>query len=400
MNGRERVEATLRFEQPDRAPIDLGGMRSTGIHAFALAALRRALGLDERPIHVYDPEQMLGFPKADLRDRFHVDVVGLEAPGRNPGFALWHRWPLRDDVELLLPADVRPEREPDGSWVLRNRAGAVRHRLPTGGFYFDLADGMMQSSDMPSVDEYRPGDSYTDEQLDELAACADILYNETDCAILGSFFGGNLFDLNVGGMLNWTMLVAAEPERARAYVEKACDAMIRRAELAHQAVGGKVFALVIGNDMGTQRSELYSPDTFRAVNSPAYKRFCEWVHAHTGFRVFLHSCGSIYNYIETLIDCGIDILNPVQTSAANMEPERLKAEFGGRIVFWGGGCDTQDVLPHASAEDVREHVRERMAIFKPGGGFVFNQVHNIQPGCPTENVIAMLEAVHDFGAYE
>lgn len=399
MNGRERVEAALRFEEPDRVPIDLAGMRSTGIHAFALAELRRALGLEARRIHVYDPHQMLGFPEDDVRERLHVDVIGLEEPRRDPGSGSWSPWSPREGLEVLIPDDVRPERKGGDSWVLRNARGEVEHLMSVDGFYFDSVVGPLAPRRLPSVDEYRPGGTYADEQLDELSARADFLYENTDYAILGSFFGGNLFDLNVGGMANWMMLVASEPERARQYVEKACDAMIGRAGLAHQAVGGKVFALVIGNDMGTQRSELYSPETFESVNAPGYKRFCEWVHANTDFKVFLHSCGSIYNYIETLIDCGIDILNPVQTSAANMEPQRLKAEFGGRIVFWGGGCDTQHVLPNATPKEVREHVRERMEIFKPGGGFVFNQVHNIQPGCPVENIIAMLDAAYDYGGY-
>ncbi len=399
MNGRERVMQTLRFEEPDRVPIDCGGMRSTGIHAVALAELRDKLGLEQRPVAVYDPQQMLGFPDEDIRKRFHIDVIGLEAPGRNAGVGRWTPWSPRKGLEFLMPKDVQPQHEPDGCWVLRASSGRVQYRMPQGGLYFDLPDGMMGESELPSLADFRPADTYTDEQLGELSSRAEFLYENTDCAILGSFFGGNLFDLNLGGLVTWVTLVALEPERAREYVEKACDAMIARAALAHEAVGGKVFALVIGNDMGTQRSELYSPETFRAVNAPAYRRFCDWVHAHTDLKVFLHSCGSIYRYIETLIECGIDILNPVQTSAANMDPQRLEDEFGGRIVFWGGGCDTQHVLPTGSPEDVTQHVAERMRIFKPGGGFVFNQVHNIQPGCPARNVIAMLDAAYEHGRY-
>jgi len=399
MTGRERVAATLRFEEPDRAPIDLGGMRSTGIHVFALAQLRRRLGLEERPLFMYDTGQCLGWPDPDVRERFHVDVVPLEPPSRNPGVGTWRPWRPAPDCPLMVPEDFHPEPGEDGGWVLRNATGDVTSRMPKDGFYFDGTGDRFAAPEMPSVEDYRPSDDYADGDLDILAKRAQFLFERTDCAILGSFFGGNLFDINVGGMVNWMTLVASAPERAREYVEKACDAMIRRAGLVRQAVGGKVFALVIGNDMGTQRSELYSPETFQRVNAPGYKRFCEWVHAHTDFKVFLHSCGSIYHYIETLIDCGIDILNPIQTSAANMAPERLKKEFGGRIVFWGGGCDTQRVLPRASPDEVREHVRERMAIFKPGGGFVFNQVHNIQAGTPVDNIVAMLDAAREFGGY-
>ena len=130
---------------------------------------------------------------------------------------------------------------------------------------------------------------------------------------------------------------------------------------------------------------------------PHYARLCAWVHRNTHWKTFLHCCGSIYGLIPHMIEAGIDILNPIQTSAANMQPERLKAEFGGKIVFWGGGCDTQQVLPTATPEEIRDHVRERLAIFKPGGGYVFNQVHNIQTNVPAENVIAMLDAAYEFG---
>ena len=399
MTGRERVVATLRFDLPDRVPIDLGGMRSTGIHAFALQDLRRHMGLDPHNVKVYDTGQVLGWPERDIRDRFHVDVVALEPPNRNTDAAGWRRWTPQPGRPAFIPSDFRPEPEADGGWVIRDGEGNAACRMPKDGFYFDRVPEDTAVADAPSLEEYAPLDTYSDEYLDALARRAEQLWEETDCAILGSFFGGNLFSLNVGGMANWMEMIVTEPDRARAYVGKACDAMIRRAALAEQAVGGKVFALVIGDDMGTQRAELYSPGTFRTVNAPAYKRFCAWVHAHTSFKVFLHSCGSIYHYMETLIDCGIDILNPVQTSAANMAPERLAREFGGRIVFWGGGCDTQRVLPFGSPAEVGEHVRRRVEIFKPARGFVFNQVHNIQAGVPPENITAMLEAAYEFGLY-
>lgn len=400
MKSRERVAAALRFEEPDRVPIDLAGMCSTGIHAFALVGLRRHLGLEGKPVYLYDTSQVLGFPEDDVRERFHVDVIGLEEPGCNPGEGHWRPWRPRRDVPLLIPEGFSPEADSEGGWLVRNAGGDVAERMPAGGLYFDSTVDQFAAGDMPKVADYRPADDYTDECLDMLAARAASIHEETDYAILGSFFGGNLFDINVGGMVNWMTLVATEPDHAREYVEKACDAMIRRAGLVLQAVGDKVFALVIGNDMGTQRSEWYMPETFVRVNAPGYKRFCEWVHANTDFKVFLHSCGSIYNYIETLIDCGIDILNPVQTSAANMEPERLQREFGGRIVFWGGGCDTQNVLPSASAEAVRQHVRDRVKLFKPGGGFVFTQVHNIQADVPMENIVAMLDEAYATGEYK
>jgi uroporphyrinogen decarboxylase len=165
-------------------------------------------------------------------------------------------------------------------------------------------------------------------------------------------------------------------------------------------VGSRCFAWgIASDDSGTQRGEFIKPSLWAEMMKPHYRQLCDWVHKNTPWKTFLHSCGSIYNLIPHFIEAGIDILNPVQTSAANMDPARLKREFGGKIVFWGGGCDTQSVLGGATPEEVREHVRERLGIFAPGGGYVFNQVHNIQRNVPTENVIAMLDAAREFGVY-
>jgi uroporphyrinogen-III decarboxylase len=178
------------------------------------------------------------------------------------------------------------------------------------------------------------------------------------------------------------------------------DSTIKRLELYSQAVGDRCVAWGVGSDdAGTQRGELISPELFAEMIKPHYKRLCDWIHAHTPWKTYLHSCGCVRGYIEHWIDAGVDILNPVQISAAEMDAESLMEEFGGRIVFWGGGCDTQKVLPLGSPEQVREHVRHNISVFGSGsGGFVFTQVHNIQPNVPVENVEAMLQAAYEYGA--
>jgi uroporphyrinogen-III decarboxylase len=181
-------------------------------------------------------------------------------------------------------------------------------------------------------------------------------------------------------------------------MDSSVEASIKCFKQLHQAVGDRCFAWgIASDDSGTQRGEFISPELWVEMIKPHYAKLCAWLHENTNWKTFLHSCGSIYHLIPHMIEAGIDILNPVQTSAANMEPDRLKKEFGGRIVFWGGGCDTQRVLPTASPEEVREHVRERLGIFKPGNGYVFNQVHNVQPNVPAENIIAMLDAAYEYG---
>ena len=195
------------------------------------------------------------------------------------------------------------------------------------------------------------------------------------------------------------MLMIEKPT-ANEMMARGVDAAIARAKLYHQAAGEKIMIWgVASDDAGTQRAGLIAPHVFEEMMLPHYKRFNDWVHANTGWKAFLHSCGSVRDYIRGWIDSGIDILNPVQISAANMEPERLMADFGGEVVFWGGGCDTQNVLGSATPEEVREHVRRNLEAFKArSGGFVFTQVHNIQPNVPPENVEAMLQAAYEFGA--
>jgi uroporphyrinogen decarboxylase len=184
-------------------------------------------------------------------------------------------------------------------------------------------------------------------------------------------------------------------------MDRSVEATIQCLRLVHQAVGDYCFAWgIAADDSGTQRGEFVRPELWAEMIKPHYKKLCDWIHAHTSWKVFLHSCGSIHHLIPHFIEAGIDILNPVQTSAANMDPARLKREFGERIVFWGGGCDTQRVLGQASPDEIRQHVKERLKIFAPGGGFVFNQVHNIQANVPPDNVLAMFEAAYEFGEYE
>jgi uroporphyrinogen-III decarboxylase len=180
---------------------------------------------------------------------------------------------------------------------------------------------------------------------------------------------------------------------------RSVEAAISCLQLIHEALGDICFAWgIASDDSGTQRSEFIAPDLWAEMIKPHYARLCAWIHGHTGMKTYMHSCGSIPRLIPHLIDAGVDILNPVQTSAAGMDPRTLKERFGNRIVFWGGGCDTQTVLPNQTPDEVRAHVKERMEIFAPGGGYVFTQVHNIQARVPPENVMSMLDAAFEYGS--
>ncbi len=237
---------------------------------------------------------------------------------------------------------------------------------------------------------------------------ASTCYENTEYAILGwgggvcflglSLITDRLSNVTMGLPSEWMIMLMTEKATAHEMMDRSVEASISCLKQLHEAVGDRCFAWgIAADDSGTQRGEFIRPELWAEMIKPHYAKLCAWIHRNTQWKTFLHCCGSIYHLIPHMIEAGVDILNPIQTSAANMQPERLKAEFGGKIVFWGGGCDTQRVLPTATPEEIRAHVRERLAIFKPAGGYVFNQVHNIQPNVPAENIIAMLDAAYEFG---
>ena len=206
-------------------------------------------------------------------------------------------------------------------------------------------------------------------------------------------------NITQGSLDEWLCMLVAEKETANEMMDRYVEATIKCFKLYHEATGDHCFAWgVASDDAGTQRSEVISPDLFREMIKPHYKKLCDWVHKNTNWKTFLHSCGSIYNYIPEWIDAGIDIINPVQISATNMEPEKLVKGFGGKVVFWGGGCDTQKVLPLGTSEEVAEHVKNNVSIFGGGnGGYIFNQIHNIQQNVPVENIETMYQVAYKFG---
>ena len=408
MNSRERVLRAINFQQPDRVPIDLGGIRASGINAVVYDQLKQRMGINT-PTKIHDSMQILAELELVVLDRLHVDVVPLEGAS-----ATWARQEASQGVkrrlfcglEVYFPPKTRITEEPDGSWVLRNPAGEPYARMPKNGFYFDfLRPTMAARRIVPSA--FHPRDTVPEEELRALAEHARYLYTYTDKAILG--WGASLSVLGLSALLadnitqgsldEWLIMLMTEKETAHEMMGRYVDVVIKCLEQYYQAVGDYCSIWgVASDDAGTQKGELIAPDLFAEMIKPHYKRLCDWVHTHTPWKTYLHSCGSIYHYIPHWIEAGIDILNPVQISAANMEPERLMKDFGGKIVFWGGGCDTQRVLPLGTPAEVREHVRHNLSVFASGrGGYVFNQVHNIQQNVPVENVETMFAAAYEFG---
>ena len=294
----------------------------------------------------------------------------------------------------------------DESWNLLDNNNNAYARMPKDGLYFDFIRTTMAANRIDPK-AFKPRDTVRDEDLDILAKRGQWLYENTDKAILGwgasiSVFGLSALlsdNITQGSLDEWLCMLMTEKQTANDMMSRYVDAVIKCLKVYHEAVGDTCFAWgIASDDAGTQRGEVIAPELFTEMIKPHYKRLCDWVHAHTNWKTYLHSCGSIYHYIPEWIDAGIDILNPVQISAANMEPERLIADYSGRIVFWGGGCDTQQVLPLGTPEAIRDHVRHNLSVFASGsGGYVFTQVHNIQQNVPAENVEAMFAAVREFG---
>jgi uroporphyrinogen-III decarboxylase len=312
---------------------------------------------------------------------------------------------LFDGTQVSFPPGTKITEEHSGGWVLHDEEGAPLARMPKGGFYFDFLRPTMRGEPIDPK-AFQPPDTVPDEQLEQLARRAEYLWEDTDKAILGwgasiSLVGlSALLSINItqGSLDEWLYMLIAEKETAHEMMGRYVDAVIACLKLYHQAVGSRCFAWgIASDDAGSQRAGIISPELFAEMIGPHYERLCDWVHAHTPWKTFLHSCGSIYQLIPHWIEAGVDILNPVQVSAADMEPERLKREFGETLAFWGGGCDTQKVLPFGTPAEVREHVRHNIGILRTGGGYVFTQVHNIQQDVPVENVEAMFQAAYEFG---
>ena len=411
MTSRERVGKAINFQEPDRVPIDLGGMKASGITAGAYNRLIKHLGLKNKT-KVYDTKLMLAVVDEEVKKRFNIDVIPIDMESASwwatKKIEDWVPKRLFDGSEVLFPPGTKIKEEQTGDWTLLNPDGSpTSYRMPKAGFYFDdISFDKISGKIDPK--EFKPTTTIPDEKLKILAQYGKHLYGDTDYAMLGwgsgiCFVGLSLITerfniVTMGRPTEWMMMLLTEKDTCHEMMDRSIEASISCIKLMNEAVGGYCFAWgIAADDTGTQRGEFMRPDLWVEMMKPHYKKLCDWIHKNTKMKTFFHCCGSIYNLIPHLIDAGIDILNPVQTSAANMEPARLKKEFGDRIVFWGGGCDTQKILNAGTPEEVRQHVKERLKIFSPGGGFAFNQVHNIQANVPAENIIAMLDAAYEYG---
>jgi uroporphyrinogen decarboxylase len=393
MNSRERVLCALSHRQPDRVPIDLGGTVASGIAPSTYHKLKKLLRISS-PTRLYDICGMLAEVERPVLDRFGVDVIGLYPPTRRLGICNenWKPWQLFDGTPVEVPNSFDPVTKENGDLVLLQEGVPVA-LMPKYGFYFET---LQKAPGAAHVDpETFEPPLLTKEELEHYRAQADALYQNTDFAIVAPLAPGpaeQLFRGNANGDFEgWMITLATEPEYVHALYEKLVAAWLKNLERFAQAVGESVHIIQCLDDLGTQQSQFISVQMFRRLIMPYYKRVFDWIHQNTRMKVLFHSDGAIFPLIPSLIEMGVDILNPVQTSAAGMDPVRLKKEFGDKLVFWGGSCDCQHTLPFGTPEEVSREAEENMRIFSPGGGYVFASVHNIQAGVPPENVIALYD---------
>jgi len=421
MTSRERVQAALNHEAPDRVPVDLGATSVTGMHVAAVVKLREALGLDPpgTPVKVIDPYQMLGEIGLDLVEALGVDTVPLMRTKSKFGYPLddWKPWTLFDGTPVLVPGGFNTEPEPSGDIVQYPGGDASvspSGRMPKRGLYFDaiIRQEPIINERLDPRDNCEEFVVMSDEELAQLVQRAERLHAQTDKAIVVGIGGTGFGDIahvpgvalkrprGIRDMQEWYTSLITRPDYVSAVFERQCEIGLENIRRVYRAVGERAQVLfVTGTDFGAQSGPFIAPDVYRRLFKPFHKRINDWVHANTSWKTLIHTCGAVVPFMEDFIEAGFDILNPVQCSAAGMTPETLKKRFGIRIAFWGGGVDTQRTLPFATPADVRAEVRNRLRIFGRGGGYVFNAIHNIQAATPIENVRALFDAAREYGAY-
>lgn len=414
MNSKERLQATLNHREPDRVCVDFGSTAVTGVHVHMVELLRDYYGLERRPVKVCEPYQMLGEMEEDLLDTLGVDTVPMVGASTLFGFRNenWKPFTAPWGQSLLVPENFQTTHDTNGDLLIfpkGNRAAPPSARMPTGGYFFDTIIRQ------PPLDEdhLNPEDNLEEfTVLDDAAVAwyrgeAERLRGNPRgvvAGVPGTAFGDIAlvpapfleYPKGIRDIAEWYMSTAIRQDYVHAVFEKQSEVAIRNLALVQAAAGDVIDVLfVCGTDFGTQTSQFCSTDTYETLYAPYYKRVNDWVHAHTKWKTFKHSCGAVEPFIEHFISSGFDILNPVQCSAVGMDPARLKREYGDRIVFWGGGVDTQKTLPFGTPEEVYREVRERIDLFGPGGGFVFDAIHNVQAKTPVENVAALFRALKE-----
>lgn len=415
MNNRDIVKTALNHRSPERIPIDFGSTAVTGMHVTCVAALRDYYGLEKRPVKIHEPYQLLGLIEDDLRQALGLDVVGIFPRKTMFGFPneRWKSWRLGNGLEVLVSEHFNVTVDEKGDTLIYpegDLSAPPSGRMPKNGFFFDtivrqepIVEDRLNPED--NLEEFGP---ISEQDLAHLRSETNRV-RQCGQAVMATFGGTAFGDIalvpapflkhpkGIRDIEEWYISTASRQDYIHKIFEKQCEYALANLSKIHDIVQDVVDAVFIcGTDFGSQISTFCSVNTFRSLYMPYYKQVNDWIHRHTNWKTFKHSCGAVEPFIDAFIEAGFDILNPVQCSAKGMDPAHLKAKYGDRIVFWGGGVDTQKTLPFGQPEEVRAEVLKRCEVFSVQGGFVFNAIHNIQANTPVENMAAMFDAVREF----
>jgi len=416
MTPRERLIKTLNHEMPDRLCVDMGAGGQTGIGAVALHQLNQILlpGYKDK-VKIIEPYQMLGEVEEPLRKKLQLDVVGVHGLINLFGIKNenWKSFIMPEGTEVLVPGDFNYTRDERGAYLIYPEGDysvPPSAKMPDSGYFFDAITRQDPIDDDKSDPQDNAGDFgvLSERDLNFYAQTTRKLYDETDYGIYVTLPGMAFGDValvpatwrkqtkGIRDISEWYMSLMMRPDYVYQVFEKQCRIALKNVELMAGAIGNHAqVVFVSGTDFGTQNSLFIDKETYRSLFKPFQKAINDKIHELTNWKIFIHSCGAIYDLIPELIEAGFDVLNPVQVSATGMDAKRLKAEFGKDLVFWGGGVDTQKTLPFGTPDEIYREVRERIDIFSDGGGFVFNTIHNIQSNVPAGNILAMFRAVND-----
>ncbi|MGI6174885.1 MAG: uroporphyrinogen decarboxylase family protein [Christensenellales bacterium] len=419
--SRKRLDLTINHKDPGEVVLDFGATAITGINAIALDKLRDAYGLPKQMIKVHEPFQLLGMVEEDLRQTLGVDVVEINDGYNMFGFKNdnWKPWWMTKDLQVLVPRDFNVTvDENDGTTYIYpqgDMSAPPSGKLPKDGYYFDNCFRTYKEYDEDTsngAEDYRDDFSvFTDEKLRHIENTCNHYYNNTDYGIvaggcicsLGDFAvipgPGVKYPKGIRFLEDWICAPYEAPDYVHEVFSYQTEIALKNCELFRQACGDKIQVIeVSGYDLGTQRGPYIMTDTYREFYYPYLKKVNDWVHKNTNWKTFYHTCGSIVEFLPILHEMGVDILNPVQCSAEGMDPKFLKETWGDKFTFWGAGVDTQKTLPFSTPEEVYEEVMQRLEVFAPGGGFVFNAIHNVQGPTTAKNLMSMFNAIKDYNA--
>lgn len=411
MTSRERILAAINHEEPDYVPLDLGATPSSGISAIAYNNLKKHIGMTEGHTRTFDVVQQVVIPEDEIMDRFGVDVIDI---GRvfNEKDEDWYDYTLADGSTAQYPKWFKPEKQPNGDYMVYDKEGTLIARMPVGATFFD-------QTYFPYADDYPEDYSDLDHQMGKVLWSALVhspwdhsndpdfwqtlrektlaLRAKTDKALMITC-GCNLFEWGtfLRRIDNFLMDTYSDPESVEELIEQLMERHLATLKNVCESVGDIVDILRFGDDLGMDTGMFMSREKYQELFKPHHTKLNEYVHTHSNMKTFLHSCGSLYPIIPDLIEAGYDCLNPIQTTAYQMDPAVLKREFGKDITFWGGGCNTRSILNRSTPKEVYDYTTRMLEIFTPGGGYVFNQEHNIMPDVPAGNLLAMYQAVADF----